>query len=325
MVFDFNAALTRLAEMPAEYYDCAQIRALVRALLPDDTFRTRVDAVGNLYVTRAGVRPGHLMLCAHVDKNMHANRLRNMAALGELEDMACEVGAVLGDPLRFFERLGQEAGRFVELTRGDLGARQPLSDTAVYALPRGFTDGPVWTGKFDDAIGVALILELLATTRADETPTLSALFTVHEEHGLAGSEFAASEDRLGGLVPDAIIVVDVCPWVPLGTGVVLYAQCGAYRRRWEHEDPLTPAEQEIASRSAPLIARIEALAAQHEITLTTMLPGANDAYNLARYTTIPTVALELPIAGCHEAVEQIAALDVELMRRLLSCYARATR
>lgn len=313
--FDFAATLACLAETPAEYHDCAQILAHVAALLPGQAVKTRVDAVGNLYVTRPGARPGHLLLCAHVDKNLYRNRVSDWVFLAELETRVRELNGATGDVLRLFAK--EEDGAFAELTWDHARDQLRMPQASLYALPVCVQNGTNWSGKFDDAIGMVLILEVFGSTQAARTPTLSALFTVHEEAGLVGSYFAACDDRLGGLTPDAILAVDVCPWVPLGSGVVLYSHCGAYRGRWQHDDPMTEADSAIAARGEPLARQIEACAASQGVTLTTMLPGANDAYNLARYTLYPTVALEVPIAGCHDAVEQIAAADVESMRRLL--------
>ena len=82
--FDFESVLATLAEAPAEYFEVAEVRRRLLDWLAPRGVETRQDAVGNLYATRRGGLRGHLMLCAHMDKNLHSNWVNSLIPAKQL-------------------------------------------------------------------------------------------------------------------------------------------------------------------------------------------------------------------------------------------------
>lgn len=274
------------------------------------------DDYGNLWATRPGGRPGHVLLCAHMDKRLHANCVGCPGPGGALR--------VDADPFRPYgvrdlRASGFEEEGFSPVRLDRMGPdrwrvmtdRGPASeDTWVFLLaPLREKDG-LLTGKFDDALGVTLVLDALLGTDADACPTLSALFTVGEEAGLLGAQYVVENGGFDRVMPDSVIVLDTSAAMRPGDGIVLYRHCA--RRPDEPDD----------SPSNRLVRHIEAFAATVNAPVTTHEARQNDAFVFAGRTPYPTVALEVPIENMHEAVETVARSDVEQMRGFLKTYLR---
>lgn len=316
---EFDELLRLISETPAEYFDVAQLRNHLRDVLGRFGLSSELDKVGNLYATRPGGRPGHVLLCAHIDKNLRANRIVTAPIEADIEFINAlrRTGDDL-DRFRVFLKDGDDT--FHELPGVESGPEHGVAYRPRYFMPRLRRSDGTYTGTLDDAIGVALILDVLDKTDPREMPTVSALFTAHEEFGLLGAEYAAQAGNLGGLSPDEIMVIDVCPRAALGSGVVLYRGCGAYRCRRHHRDKLSARKKAIVARSEPLVERFREHAQRQEVPTPVMRATSNDAFMLARHTGIPTVALELPIENMHGVIERIALTDVANMKRLIETY-----
>lgn len=310
----FEDHLHVLTEMPSCFEMEAQVREYCEDILRRLGMTTERDAFGNLFATRLGGRQGHILLCAHMDKRIDANMLGMATTQGNVLIRSGVFYLIDRYRCRFFS---PHKGRFQEirlkrLSEGCMvalpGKPAPDQGKWVFALPVLVELDGLLFGKFDDAWGLATILDVLQRTQAENCPTISALLTVGEERGLRGATYAVKNHELYELNPDEIIVLDTCPKANPGEGLILYEDCGRVKGNPADEEDFRPPE---------LVSRLGRFAQDTGVQLKTLPASRNDGLIFGRHTTFPTVSLEVPIDYMHEAVETIARNDVELMRQFL--------
>jgi len=139
-------------------------------------------------------------------------------------------------------------------------------------------------GKLDDAVGIGIILTLA------EKFDFHAFFTVGEEVGLLGSEFALENE----LIPDACkaIIVDTSSLGEMGKGPIFYKSFGSNLPSVEY------------------INEIYSSAKSAGVTLQPFKGVINDGVNIIK--AIPnTIALEPHIDNFHTSYEISAKKDIE--------------
>jgi endoglucanase len=217
--------LERLSNACAVSGDEGEVRKIVLEEVSSHADDVKVDALGNVLVTRRSKNENALrvMVAAHMDEvglmltNEDGEGLYRFEVVGGLEawklaGKAVWVGkehrpGVIGlKPIHLAER--DELQRAVNLDglRVDLGpgGKAAVGEWAVFST--NFTQlGPSLRGKaLDDRIGVATLIELVKHAPADIH--LLAAFTVQEENGLRGAKVAAY-----AFDPDMAIVLDCTP------------------------------------------------------------------------------------------------------------------
>ena len=217
--------LERLSNACAVSGDEGEVRKIVLEEVSPHATEVKVDALGNVLVTRRSKNDNALrvMLAAHMDEvgmmvtNDEGDGLYRFEVVGgvdvwKLSGKAVWVGkehlpGVIGlKPIHLAER--DELGRPVTLDglRIDLGpgAKAKVGERAVFSTSFARL-GPSLRGKaLDDRIGVATLIELVKQAPADIH--LLAAFTVQEENGLRGAKVAAY-----AFDPDLAIVLDCTP------------------------------------------------------------------------------------------------------------------
>lgn len=305
--------LRTLAELPSNFHREYLVREyLTRALTAMDV-TSYVDGIGNLYGVRRGHRPGHVMLTAHMDKQMGANRV---LVAGVAEDVEDKRSALWLDDEHDVRLFGMQDGGFVGLQAhaGSSGtvlisAEGVLvePENGFYALPRLTEQNGTVFGKLDDAVGLALIVDLFGDTDPESSPTLSALFTVGEEEGLHGARFAVEQGTLDELGPEVVVVLDVAPRTQTSSSPSLHL---GYERE--------PSDSRLNERFAERITdSARRLGIAVETRWTNPTGAANDAYVLSCHTRFPTVGLDVPVDGLHEFSERMTWQDFDAMGRLL--------
>ena len=189
--------------------DEAEVRKIVLEEVSPHADEIKVDALGNVLVTRRSNNPEALrvMLAAHMDEvglmvtGEDGDGLYRFEVIGlepwKLAGKALIVGkeglpGVIGlKPIHLTERDELQRPVTLDMLRIDLGpgGKVKLGERAVFATQFARL-GPSLCGKaLDDRIGVATLIELVKQAPADIH--LQAAFTVQEENGLRGAKVAA--------------------------------------------------------------------------------------------------------------------------------------
>ena len=218
--------LERLSNACAVSGDEGEVRKIVLEQVKPYADEVKVDALGNVLVTRRGQGQTRLkvMLAAHMDEvgmmltNDEGDGIYRFEHVGGLEAWKLvgkpvwigkeHVPGVIGfKPIHLTD--ADERKRPVTLDglridTGPVAGKVAVGDRATFATS--FTRlGPSLRGKaLDDRIGVAILIELVR--HAPPHIDLQAAFTVQEENGLRGARVAAYT-----LDPDLAIVLDSTP------------------------------------------------------------------------------------------------------------------
>ena len=196
------------------------VRDLIRAELPRGA-ETRVDALGNLIVHRAGSAGGRrVMLAAHMDEIgvvvTHVDR-KGFLRFGPVGGV--RVLPLMGGRVRFANGtagvIGMEkvddASRMPPMDKFyiDVGAASPetcpvkVGDVGCFDRECVEQGSRIVAKAVDDRIGCAVLLQVLK--ELDRSPhDLSVVFTVQEEVGLRGASTSGY-----GVEPDIALAVDV--------------------------------------------------------------------------------------------------------------------
>lgn len=306
-----------MSEIPsapgAEWLVCDYVRCTLRSA----DIEIREDAIGNLYATRAGTADGHVLVVAHLDKHLGSNRFELAGSTPFGPGPGDESLAVSPSAVRVFElredgftpvRTGRRAS---SLRLWRLSGVPAGRERGVYVLPRLRAENGLIIGKLDDAVGLALALDLLLAKRSGPSLTVSALFTVSEEAGLVGATFASRRGLIGELGPDAILVLDVTCDGQVGNGPGLYLTQGRGR-------PATRGDRELAE-SFVAIARDVGL--DLDVGWRPIAKAREDSRAIARYTKYPVAAFKVSARWLHGFAEAAAWRDIELAQAIL--HARA--
>lgn len=219
--------LEKLCNAVAISGDEGEVRKIVQEEVKPYADTVKVDALGNVLVTRQGkgARRVKVMLDAHMDEvgfmlvNDEGDGLFSFDLVGgidlrSLPGKQVQVGkskvpGVIGArPIHL--TTVEERGRKIPLDalRIDLGpggsSKARIGERAVFATKFRRAGGNLFAKAIDDRIGVATLIELLKS--APENLDLCLSFSVQEEIGLRGARVAAHHFN-----PDMAIVVDATP------------------------------------------------------------------------------------------------------------------
>ena len=218
--------LERLSNACAVSGDEGEVRKIVLSEVKPFASEVKVDALGNVLVTRKGVgdRCMRVMLAAHMDEvglmltHDEKDGIYRFEAVGSIQaaDLAGKaiwigkehIPGVIGlKPLHLGN--GDDRKRPVDmddlhLDVGLVSGKEKVGDRATFATT--FVQiGPSLRGKaLDDRLGVATLIELVKT--APPNIDLLAAFTVQEEIGSRGARVAAYAFN-----PDLAIILDSTP------------------------------------------------------------------------------------------------------------------
>jgi len=219
--------LRELSEIPGVSGDEARVRARIWEAVRDRVDGGRVDPMGNLITWKGANRPGpKVMLAAHMDEvglmvtRIGDDGLLRFRKVGGIDDRVLAAKAVRVGPDGVPGVIGL---RPIHLLKDD-EAKKPVSEQdlvidigaaskeeaervvrpgAYVSFATSFGelgDGLVKGKAFDDRVGCALLVELLAL---DFPFPLFGVFTVQEEIGLRGARVAAYE-----VAPDLALVLE---------------------------------------------------------------------------------------------------------------------
>jgi len=221
------ALLERLSNACGVSGEEAEVRAIVLEQLKPVADEIKVDALGNVLVTRKAKveKPLRVMMAAHMDEvgfmlvDSDDNGAFSFDAVGGIDARTLvgkpvlvgkeHIPAVIGaKPIHLTEEGETERKIPLDALRMDVGpggkGKVKVGDRACYAT-RFEQVGPSLRGKaLDDRLGVATLIELVKHT--PENVELLAAFTVQEEVGARGARVAAYAFN-----PDLAIVVDSTP------------------------------------------------------------------------------------------------------------------
>jgi putative aminopeptidase FrvX len=220
--------LERLCNASGVSGDEGEVRAIVLEQVRPVADEVKVDALGNVLVTKYGLDSGakrlRVMLAAHMDEvgfmltNDEGDGIYRFETVGgvdvrQLAGKAVQVskehfvGVIGAKPIHLTESGETERTIPLDTLRIDLGLegkKAKIGDRATFATP--FTRmGPSLRAKaLDNRLGVATLIELIKN--APPNIDLLAAFTVQEENGLRGARVAAFAFN-----PDLSIVLDATP------------------------------------------------------------------------------------------------------------------
>jgi endoglucanase len=220
--------LERLCNACAVSGDEGEVRTIVREQLQPIASELKVDALGNVLVTRKGSdgsddRP-RVMLAAHMDEvglmitNDEGDGIFRFDTVGtidvrQLAGKAVWIGkdhvpGIIGaKPIHLVESGEQEKVISLDTLRIDIGPegkKVKIGDRATFATPFTRLGPSVHAKALDNRLGVATLIELVKS--APPNIDLLAAFTVQEENGLRGARVAAYT-----FDPDLAIVIDSTP------------------------------------------------------------------------------------------------------------------
>lgn len=221
--------LEKLCNVIAISGDESEVRKIVLQEIKPYADEVKVDALGNVLVTRMAAKTGRgrkrtrVMLDAHMDEvgfmivDDDGEGLYRFETVGGI-DVRCLVGkqvyvgrdrlpAVIGaKPVHLMS--GDEYTKKVPLDalRIDLGpsGKAKVGDRAGFATQFRRVGPSILSKSIDDRIGVATLIELLK--HAPSNIDLCAAFSVQEEIGLRGAKVAAQYFN-----PDLAIAIDSTP------------------------------------------------------------------------------------------------------------------
>jgi putative aminopeptidase FrvX len=217
--------LTRLCKAVAVSGEEREVRQIVQEELKGHSDEIKVDALGNVLVTKKG-RGGkrlRVMVDAHMDEvgfmlvaedgeGLYEFRTiggidsRNLAGKQVVVGKDRTPGVIGAKPIHLAKSDELKHVISVDSLRIDLGpgGKAKLGDRGTFA-PNFRRVGPSLMSKsLDNRVGVALLIELVKS--APSNVDLLAAFTVQEEIGLRGAKVAAHYFQ-----PDLAIVIDATP------------------------------------------------------------------------------------------------------------------
>lgn len=317
--------LERLSNASAVSGDENEVRKIVLEELGPHADEVKVDALGNVLVTRRSKNENALrvMLAAHMDEvglmltSEDGEGLYRFETVGgveawKLSGKSVWVGrehqpGVIGlKPIHLAER--DELGRPVTLDglRIDLGpgGTAKVGDRAVFSTS--FVQlGPSLRGKaLDDRIGVATLIELVK--QAPEDIHLLAAFTVQEENGLRGAKVAAY-----AFDPDLAIILDCTPAydLPMWDG----SENTRYNTRLGAGPAIYVADAATLSHPG-LVRHFIETAEKHDIPYQIRQPGGGgtDAGAIHNQRAgIPSVSISVPGRYLHSPASLVRLSDWE--------------
>ncbi len=323
--------LARLCRAVSVSGDEREVRQIVQQELKDHADEVKVDALGNVLVTKRGSRGKRLrvMLDAHMDevgfmlvaddgeglyefRTIGGIDVRNLAGKQVVVGKDHTPGVIGAKPIHLAKSDELKHTIAADALRIDLGpgGKAKPGDRGTFA-PNFRRVGPSLMSKsLDDRIGVALLIELIKS--APSSIDLLAAFTVQEEIGLRGAKVAAHYFQ-----PDMAIVIDTTPAndlpvqyegentfynTKLGLGPAIYVSHGS-----SLEDPR-------------LVRFLAEIAEKEEIPFQFRQPGggSTDSGAIQRAVTgIPVVSLSVAHRYTHSAMSISRVEDLDNAFKLL--------
>lgn len=221
------ALLERLSNAVSVSGDEGEVRSIVLEEIKELADDLKIDAMGNILVTRASKaeNPLRVMVAAHMDEvgfmlvDDDGDGLYKFDIVGGIDSRQLvgkpvligknNIPGVIGaKPIHFTNAEERKSPVSLESLRIDVGPsgskKVKLGDRASFAT-RFYQSGSAIFGKaLDDRLGVATLIEFVKNP--PENVELLAAFTVQEELGLRGARIAAFS-----LDPDAAFVIDSTP------------------------------------------------------------------------------------------------------------------
>ena len=221
MEYAVKDLIKRLTETYGPSGQEAQIREVIRAEVEPLADEVRVDALGNLIVTKKGREGGkRVMLAAHMDEiGLIISYVDEKGFLRFQPVGGVDVMTLVGGRVQFADgALGviapedrQAVKKEPELNKLyiDIGAANReealgrLGEVVAFVRPWADLGRRIVAKALDDRIGCAVLIELLR--RLDDSPhEVACVFSVQEEVGLRGARTGAY-----GLAPDLGLAVDI--------------------------------------------------------------------------------------------------------------------
>jgi tetrahedral aminopeptidase len=206
--------------------DEGEVRRIVLEQVRDHADAVRVDALGNVLVTKRGSKRNRLkvMLAAHMDEvgfmvvsdegdGFYRFEIVGGLDVSQLAGKAVFIGkehipAVIGMKPIHLASEDELKRKFtldsLQLDTGRKNSKVQVGDRVGFATQFRRTGNSIFSKALDDRLGVATLIELLK--HAPENIDLLLAFTVQEEVGLRGATVAAH-----ALAPDIAIAVDSTP------------------------------------------------------------------------------------------------------------------
>ena len=222
--------LERLCAALAVSGDEGEVRQIVLEHLKPVADVIKVDALGNVLVTKHAVLPSdapqplRVMLAAHMDEvgfmltaedgdGIYRFEIVGGIDVRHLPGKALQVGrnhvpAVIGaKPIHLTDADERKRAMSLETLRIEVGPESKkvkIGDRAAFATPLACLGPSLCAKALDNRLGVATLIELVKN--APPNIELLAAFTVQEENGLRGAQVAAYAFN-----PDLAIVLDSTP------------------------------------------------------------------------------------------------------------------
>jgi endoglucanase len=250
--------LERLTNACGVSGDEGEVRAIIKEQVQDYAAEMKVDAMGNLLVTRLGTGEDRLrvMAAAHMDEvgfmlsYNEENGIFRFETLGGMDPRQLAAKPVLvgkeripgligAKPIHLTTPEERKQSLTLESLRIDVGPDNAkavkVGDRAVFATTFHRAGPSLLAKALDDRMGVATLIELVK--HAPANIDLLAAFTVQEEVGLRGARVAAyAFDPDAALILDSTPAYDLPAWdgsentrynTRLGAGPAIYLADGA--------------------------------------------------------------------------------------------------
>lgn len=298
------------------------VREIARAELRDVADDIRVDALGNLLVTRKGRGPRRLrvLLDAHMDEvgfmvvAEESDGIYQFETIGGIDPRNLPgkpivvgkdntPGVIGAKPIHLSKREDLKHTIPVDRLRLDVGpgGKLKIGDRGTFAGNFRRTGPSIMSKALDNRLGVATLIELVkaAPFRVD----LVAAFTVQEEVGLRGARVVAGQSS-----PDLAIILDATPARDLpmqreGENTAYNSQLG--------KGPAIYLSHPAAIDDPRLVKYLAETARRQGIPFQYRQPGggSNDAGAVQRAGAgVPVVSVSVPHRYTHSAMS-VARID----------------
>lgn len=325
--------LERLCQAVAVSGDEGEVRAIVREQLKGVADELKVDALGNLLVTRQGKTGSkrlRVMLAAHMDEvgfmltNDDGEGLFRFGIVGGIDERQLVGKAVLvgrdhvpgvigAKPIHLTDPDERKRTISLDGMRIDVGPAPKnvkIGDRATFATPFARLGTSIRAKALDNRLGVATLIELVKN--APSNVDILAAFTVQEENGLRGAKVAAY-----ALDPDLAIAIDSTPAADLPTWDDL--ENTQYNTRLDGGPAIYVADSGTLS-DPRLIRHLTETAEALEIPYQIRQPGGGgtDAAAIHKQRAgIPSVSVSVPGRYAHTAAALCRRSDWESALQLL--------
>jgi len=316
--------LERLSNACAVSGDEGEVRKIVLEEVRPHADDVKVDALGNVLVTRRGHGDQRMrvMVAAHMDEvglmvtHDEGDGIYRFGTVGGLAATGLpgktmwvgkeHIPAVIGTkPIHFMEAEEGKKAVSIDNLRLDVGlagGKVKLGDRAVFATTFA-RHGPSLRGKaLDNRLGVATLIELVKN--APSQIDLQAAFTVQEEIGLRGARVAAF-----AFDPDMALILDSTPAYDLPTWDV---DENAFYNSRLGEGPAIYVADASTLHDPRLVRYLIATAEAHSIPYQLRQPGGGgtDAGAIHKHLEgIPSISVSVPGRYHHSPASIVRLSD----------------